>query len=160
MPTLEQLQRAADSAARKLNITTTPRVVWAASARKAGDGCWLKRRTLAHAHTGRDWKICVRREYAFDPSYQRRRDWESLMRHEVAHFVPEGRGHRNGHVAAMALAGDRRAQRRATRLGMRRCGKHEWQRIRTISQKWTERGLVTTSVAQCRKCRKVIGGDA
>jgi len=149
MSKLETMQRQADRLAAKTGISHPVTVRWVSAP------CRLNRYTAAHAHVSqRDpnfGAICVKRGA---------KDLRGLMAHEVAHFLPGGKGgHREGFTRALARAGDRHAIAAMREYDIAVKGKrhhHDWIRGSEQSRRATTRGLIVTYDARCRLCGKQV----
>lgn len=141
MSKLESMQRLAERLIAKAGVERTVTVRW------NRDRCKLGRSTIAHAHYD-SGDICVRRGV---------KDWRDLIRHEVAHLLPGGRGHRQSYTRALAKTGDRHAKAAMREYDIAVKGKrhrHDWIRGYEITRRTTTKGLLITYEARCRLCGK------
>lgn len=150
MATLAQLQRWAETDARRLGLTHTIKICWGGE--PGGDGHGGKACKFpsgAHAHTYEAKRtgiarICIRRD----------RGVRWLITHEVAHFAPGGERHGLGHVRAQARAGSRSARNGLVARGKARCSKHRWLQGRLLSRKVTSTGVTLKYAMVCGRCGK------
>lgn len=123
--TLDQLQRSAESAARKLGVTEPIKVVWSRDCPTNS----LTTRSNAHCHTEPEWRgvICVSDHW----DLYTRDDARRLMEHEVTHLTPEGkRGHGIGfHRSLARLQPDSHEARKLKRQGVL-AHSHRWRAAR------------------------------
>ena len=147
MASLAVMQRAAEREIKKLGLLAVPvRVQWAGRAT-----CKLSRRwhnAHAHCYPGEMFgTICVRRGL--------KGDWRELIRHEVAHFGPDGKGHGTGFLKTRAAQGSVSARRELVAAGKARCARHQWLLGAELERKVTRRGIVVTYSGKCRNCGAV-----
>jgi hypothetical protein len=143
MGKLETMQRYAVRLLAKANVNRPVNIQW------AGATCKLKRREIAHAHYD-SGNICIRRG---------QHNWRDTIRHEIAHLLPGGRGHRQSFTKALARTGDAHAKAAMREYDIAVKGKrhhHKWIRGLEVARRTTSAGLSITYSAHCHLCGKEI----